>query len=148
MIYLPTILPYMIVSPLSGRLLDRWPGGAVPAAGCVLITIGMLLLTRTGSDASVLGVTPAMVITGLGSGLVVTPLMKLALDTVPSGRTGMAGGVLQTVRPLGVTLGVTVLGLAVPGRLDVRSFHSVAAVAAGLAALATVVAVSTIRDGR
>ena len=58
----------------------------------------------------------------------------------------MASGVLQTVRPLGITLGVTVLGLAVPGRLDAHAFRSVAALAAGLAALAAVVAFGAIRD--
>jgi len=89
-----------------------------------------------------------MVVTGLGSGLVVTPLTKLGLDRVPAGRTGMAGGVLQTVRTVGVTLGVTVLGLAMPGELDVSSFHAVAALAAGLAGLAALVALVTIRDGR
>jgi EmrB/QacA subfamily drug resistance transporter len=147
LVYLPTILPYIVVSPVSARLLERWPGAAVPAVGCALITVGMLFLTRAGSGAGVLDVAPAMVVTGVGSGLVVTPLMKLALDRVPSGRTGMAGAVMQTVRPLGVTLGVTVLGQAVPGHLDAGAFHIVAVLAAGLAALAAVVAVGTIRDG-
>ncbi len=114
----------------------------------MLISAGMLLLTGTGADAGLLDVTPAMVVTGTGSGLVVAPLTKLALDHVPGGRAGMAGGVLQTVRPLGVTLGVTVLGLAVPGRLDVDAFRTAAALAAVLAGLAAAVAVATIRTDR
>ena len=72
-------------------------------------------------------------------------MTKLALERVPDSRTGMASGLLQMVRPLGVTLGVTVLGLAVPARLDADAFRSVAALAAGLAALAAAAALSTIR---
>jgi hypothetical protein len=138
----------MIISPLSGRLIERFPGAAVPATGCALMAIGMLLLMGVGPGAGLLDVAPAMVVMGAGSGLVLTPLMKLGLDRVPAGRIGMAGGVLQTVRPLGVTLGVTVLGLAVPGDLDVASFRSVAALAAGLAGLGALVAASTVRTVR
>ena len=105
----------------------------------------MLLLTRTGDDAGLLAITPAMVVTGIGSGLVVAPLTKLALDQVASGRTGMASGVLQTVRPLGVTIGVTILGLRCRAGWLRDAFRSVAALAAGLAALAAVVALGTIR---
>ena len=56
-----------------------------------------------------------MAVAGLGTGLAVTPLTQLALDQVPTERSGMASGVLQTSRPVGVTIGVTALGLAVPG---------------------------------
>jgi EmrB/QacA subfamily drug resistance transporter len=145
LIYLPTILPFMLISPLAGRLLAWLPGATVPAVGCALIAAGLVLLTQIGSDAGLRDVAPAMVVTGFGSGLVVAPLTKLALDQVPDGRAGMAGAVLQTVRPLGVTLGVTVLGVAIPGRVDADAFRSVAALAAALAVLAAVVAGGTIR---
>ena len=46
--------------------------------------------------------TGGMAIAGLGTGLAVTPLTQLALDHVPTERTGMASGVLQTARPVGV----------------------------------------------
>lgn len=145
LVYLPTILPFMLISPLAGRLLAWLPGATVPAVGCALIAAGLLLLTAIGNGAGLRDVAPAMAVTGFGSGLVVAPLTKLALDQVPDGRAGMAGGILQTVRPLGVTLGVTVLGLAVPGQVDADAFRSAAALAAALAVLAAVVAVSTIR---
>jgi hypothetical protein len=60
----------------------------------------------------------------------------------------MAAGVLQTARPLGVTLGVTVLAVAVHGRTDAVAFGAVAGIAAGLAALGAVVAAMTIRTGK
>jgi hypothetical protein len=60
----------------------------------------------------------------------------------------MASGVLQTFRPVGVTIGVTALGLAVPGAMTAAAFSGVATVAAGLAAAAAVLAGLTIRPAR
>jgi EmrB/QacA subfamily drug resistance transporter len=148
LVYLPTILPFMIISPLTGRFLARVPGAPLPTIGLGLIACGMLVLVGTGEGAGLLDVTLGMTIAGLGTGLAVTPLTQLALDRVPTDRSGMASGVLQTARPVGVTIGVTTLGLAVPGEMDVAAFRAAALVAAGLAALAAVVAATTIRpDG-
>ena len=67
-----------------------------------------------------------MAVAGIGTGLTVTPLTQFALGRVPVERSGMASGVFQTFRPVGVTIGVTALGLAVPGQLDAAAFHAVA----------------------
>ena len=148
LVYLPTILPFMIVSPFAGRLLARLPGAPLPTIGLGLVACGMLVLGGVDDGAGLLDVAVGMAIAGLGTGLAVTPLTQLALDQVPTERSGMASGVLQTSRPVGVTIGVTVLGLAVPGAMDVAAFRAVAVTAAGLAALAAVVAAATIRSHR
>jgi predicted MFS family arabinose efflux permease len=147
LVYLPTILPFMVISPLAGRLLARMPGAPLPTIGVALVACGMLLLVGVGVDegAGLLDVAAGMAVAGLGTGLAVTPLTQLALDQVPIERSGMASGVLQTSRPVGVTIVVTVLGLAVPGRVNAVAFHAVAGTAAGIAALGAVVAATTIR---
>jgi predicted MFS family arabinose efflux permease len=141
LVYLPTILPFMVVSPLAGRLLARIPGAPQPTIGLALIACGLLLLVGVDEGAGLLDVAAGMAVAGLGTGLAVTPLTQLALDQVPTERSGMASGVLQTSRPLGVTL----LGLAVPGQMDAVAFRAVAGTAAGLAVLGAVVAAVTIR---
>lgn len=145
LVYLPTILPFMAVSPLAGRLLNRVPGALLPAAGLVLLGGGMLLLTGVHQGTGLLGVTAGMAVAGLGSGLTLTPLTQFALNHVPDERSGMASGVFQTARPVGVTIGVSALGLMVPGQLDAAGFHAVAWTAAGLAAAGALVATLTIR---
>ncbi len=107
LVYLPTILPFMIVSPLAGRLLGRGPGALLPATGLALLAGGMLLLTGVHQGAGLLGVTAGMAVAGLGSGFALTPLTQLALNHVPDERSGMASGIFQTARPVGVTIGVT-----------------------------------------
>jgi EmrB/QacA subfamily drug resistance transporter len=146
LVYLPTILPFMLVSPLAGRLLDRLPGALLPAAGVALLAGGMLLLTGVRQGTGLLGVTAGMAVAGLGTGLTLTPLTQLALNHVPDERSGMASGIFQTARPVGVTIGVTALGLAVPGQLDAAAFHAVAWTAAGIAAAGALIAAITIRQ--
>jgi hypothetical protein len=105
----------------------------------------MLLLTGVHPGTGLLGVTAGMAVAGLGTGLTLTPLTQLALNRVPDVRSGMAAGIFQTARPVGVTIGVTALGLAVPGQLDAAAFHAVAWTAAGIAAAGALVAAITIR---
>jgi predicted MFS family arabinose efflux permease len=147
LVYLPTILPFMIISPLAGRWVTRLPGALLPATGLGLIACGMLLLVGLDEGSGLLDVSLAMAVAGIGTGLTVTPLTQIALGSVPVERSGMASGVLQTFRPVGVTIGVTALGLAVPDRMDAAAFSGAAVIAAVLAAAAAVVAVLTIRSG-
>ncbi len=146
LIYLPTIIPFMIMSPLSGRLLARVPGAPLPTIGLILLAVGMLLLADHG--AGLADVTAGLAVAGLGVGLTVTPLTQLALDRVPTERSGVASGVLQTARPVGVLVGVTVLGLVVPGQVDGPAFSAVAVLAAGITLVAALTAATTIRPAR
>jgi EmrB/QacA subfamily drug resistance transporter len=145
LVYLPTIVPFMIISPLAGRLLTRIPGAPLPTIGVALIAVGMLLLVGVDEGAGLLDVTAGMAVAGLGTGLAITPLTQLALNQMPTERSGMASGVVQTARPVGVTIGVTALGLAVPGQVDAAAFGAVAGMAAAIAAVGAVVAAMTIR---
>ena len=92
-----------------------------------------------------LDVAVGMEVEGLGNGLAVTPLTQLALDQVKTERSGMASGVLQTSGPVGVTIGVNILAIEETGEMEVAAFRAVEVVAAGLAALAAVIAAMTIR---
>ena len=58
LVYLPTILPFMIISPMAGRLVTRVPGALLPTVGLVLIACGMLLLAGVNEGAGLLGVSP------------------------------------------------------------------------------------------
>lgn len=53
---------------------------------------------------------PGFVVTGIGSGLATPTLGAAAGGSVPLERAGMAAGVLNTMRQLGLTFGIAVLG--------------------------------------
>jgi len=61
------------------------------------------------------GEVPGMILTGFGLGLTMSPTNTDALSRVAAEKRSQASGVLQTVRQLGGTLGVAVVGAVVLG---------------------------------
>jgi EmrB/QacA subfamily drug resistance transporter len=66
-----------------------------------------------------------LAITGIGFGLIVSPLVEEVLSGVPRGDAGSASGLLNTVQQLGIALGIALIGTIFFDRLTVsRSFTS------------------------
>ena len=73
----------------------------------------MWILTTVRSQGDVLStwdLVPAMVVAGIGLGLLVVPLVDVALATVPTAAAGAASGTYGTVQQVGAALGVAVIG--------------------------------------
>ena len=87
-----------------------------------------------------------MVLTGLGLGLTISPSNTDALGRVATGERSQASGLLQTVRQLGGTLGVAVIGAIVLGieshGTTNASRHAAHAITAGFAVAAVSFAVA------
>ena len=109
----------------------------------------MLALVQTGGDAlTTWSLTPALLLDGIGLGLLVVPLVDVALATIPTTEAGAASGTYGTVQQVGAALGVAVAGIVFFGVVgtsyDVGSLRDglvaacwVAAVGYALAALAS-----------
>ncbi|MGR6964254.1 hypothetical protein ACU610_07335 [Geodermatophilus sp. URMC 61] len=61
--------------------------------------------------SSLLAFVPGLALAGSGAGLFNPPLTGAALAALPADRLGVGSGLLSTLRPVGVLLGTTVLGL-------------------------------------
>jgi predicted MFS family arabinose efflux permease len=86
-------------------------------AGCVVCAVGSIAMLATlGAEDTgrhlALAMTPAMVLTGLGLGLVIGPLLGFVLSEVHSDDSGAAAGLLSTAQQIGASVGVALLGLA------------------------------------
>ncbi|WAL64438.1 MFS transporter [Amycolatopsis cynarae] len=108
--FLPMALLVFTMSRLIPRLLPRFGPKPAALAGTVLMIGGLVLLTRLTVES---GYFPllfvAMVLMGLGMGLAFAPLNVIIMATAPSRDAGAAGGVLQTMRQTGATLGLAIL---------------------------------------
>ncbi|MFC4908752.1 MFS transporter [Actinomadura gamaensis] len=82
-------------------------GTAVMAGGVAGIAL-TLHLAETGVGPWQL--TPALIVTGLGMGLLMAPFFDIVLAGVEPHETGAAGGTLTAVQQLGSALGAAVLG--------------------------------------
>jgi Na+/melibiose symporter-like transporter len=91
---LPVNVLLLVLSPRAGRLSERI-GAKIPmAVGSLLAAIGMLLFVRVKPGSTYLGaVIPALLVFGIGLGLLVAPLTAVALRSLGERRAGIASGV-------------------------------------------------------
>jgi len=100
----------LVVSPLSGRLSDRWGTRLLCGLGLALIAAGMLLLRRLSIDTPVAEIVPVLVVIGLGMGLFTTPNISAIMGAVSPERLGTAAAMVGLVRQLGMSIGLAIAG--------------------------------------
>jgi EmrB/QacA subfamily drug resistance transporter len=88
------------------------------ALGAVLVAAGWAGLALTvGERGSVLWLTPALLVCGLGLGLVLSQLTAVSIAAVPARHTGAASGVLNTAVQVGSAVGTALIGISFYGVL-------------------------------
>ena len=112
---LAMVLPITVAAQLGGRWFDRAGVRPPVLTGLTISTLGMLAWTLALPYLSYPLQVPGMVLTGFGLGLTISPTNTDALSRVGAAERSQASGVLQTVRQLGGTLGVAVVGAVVLG---------------------------------
>ena len=105
-------------SMTSGRLLHRVPLAARFAAGQALLAAGLLALTAgVGAAEPWWHLLPGLALTGMGIGFT-NPLSAQAhLGVLPPAKGGLASGINNTARQLGVALGTAAAGALLHARV-------------------------------
>ena len=112
---LPLILPITVAAQLGGRWYDRRGNRPPVITGLAIATIGMARWSVALPHLDYVLQVPGMIITGFGLGLVFSPTNTDALSRVSAAERSQASGLVQTIRQLGGTLGVAVIGSIVLG---------------------------------
>lgn len=107
------ILPLMIGAQIAGRWYDRSGARQPLLVGLVLCTVGVTVWALQLPDIEYLSKVPGMALTGFGLGLVFSPVNTDALSRVAARERVQASAIVQTVRQLGGTLGVAVIGAVI-----------------------------------
>jgi len=110
---LPVMVPLLLVSPLAGRIYDRAGPRALVSAGAALLGVGLLWTAALLGTLTYAWLLPAYVLTGIGIALVMTPALTDAMNAAPAAQRGQAQGVTQTLRQVGGTVGLAVMGTTV-----------------------------------
>jgi EmrB/QacA subfamily drug resistance transporter len=131
--FLPLSAVSFFAAPLAGRLVGTVPIRALIGFGLALNAVSMWLMSRlsVGSHWTVL--LPGFLVGGVGIGFVNAPLATTAVSTVRIERAGMASGINNTFRQIGIATGIAALGAifeSVTGNGGQASGHSAAAKAA------------------
>ncbi len=152
---IPWSLASAVASAMSTRVAPRL-GKYTIAIGSTLLVIGMFGVIGTlhleGTNLTGWELIPAFVVSGLGLGTVIAPLLNIILAGVPGRDAGSASGVLTTFQQLGGAIGVAVVGVVFFGLLSSRAPDAITTVtpqlqsqlaAANLPAPAAQAAIST-----
>ena len=114
--FLPFPVALGLSNLASGRLGGRPRLGAPMAGGLLLAGLGFLLLGRLGTATSYAAMLPGLVVIPAGIGLAVPLMTSALLSTVPASHSGVAAGVLNTVRQAGGGIGVALFGALMAAR--------------------------------
>ncbi|MGJ6966684.1 MDR family MFS transporter [Streptosporangium sp. G11] len=115
---IPLMLGVLLSSAVSGALVSR-SGSVKPyiVAGSVVLTVGFLGLSVIDHETSLVLVSAAMLLVGIGVGMSMQNLVLVIQNVVPLRELGAASGAITFFRSLGGTIGVSVLGAILANRV-------------------------------
>ncbi|NJP06094.1 MAG: MFS transporter [Chloroflexaceae bacterium] len=116
----------------GGWLTNRLGLRPTTMIGLVLTLVGFVLLSTWQSDTSYLMMSIQLMITGIGMGLVISPVATAILQSADAERRGSASALVITLRLVGMTLGVSVLTLWGVYRQNMLRSNADAAAQAGI----------------
>ncbi len=114
--YLPITLVPFLVAPLAVSLMRRLQARVLMAISLVAVGAGLLLMSGLTAGSGWTALLPGFIVAGVGVGLLNPVIADVALSVVPKERSGMAAGINDTFRQVGVAVGVAVWGAVFLGR--------------------------------
>jgi EmrB/QacA subfamily drug resistance transporter len=114
--YLPITVVSFFAAPIAGALLSRVHARVMLSVGLAGVGVGLLLMSGidAGSDwTTLLG---GFLVAGAAVGLINPVVADVAVSVVPKERSGMAAGINDTFRQVGVAVGIAVWGAIFVGR--------------------------------
>src|SRR5205823_4570767 len=100
--FLPFPIVLGIMSTNIGRLVSKYGYRKFLLAGPLLISLGLLLMSRAPVDGSyLLNILPTILIMPLGVGMTFMPIIAAATSGVPSSEAGLASGLISTSQQMG-----------------------------------------------
>jgi EmrB/QacA subfamily drug resistance transporter len=113
---LPWTLMIVVLAPIAGRLSDRVGSRWLMAGGMAVVSLCCLELSTVSLHSSFWHMLPGFILGGIGMSFVMTPMSAAAMGAVSVDKAGVASGVLNTFRQVGVALGIAVTGAIITNR--------------------------------
>jgi EmrB/QacA subfamily drug resistance transporter len=123
----PFAVASLVVSLLAARVVARVGVRVALVGGLALCGVGLALMLDLGPESGGLRLLPALLVFGVGAGLVNPTMTVAALGTVDAAHSGMASGINNTARQLGIAAGIAGLGAVFESRLAAGTGERLAA---------------------
>jgi EmrB/QacA subfamily drug resistance transporter len=104
-----------LLSPLAGKLSDKYNPGKIASAGMGLTATGLVMLCFVNRDTSISLIVSLLIIMGIGFALFSSPNSNAIMSSVEKKHLGVASGVVGTMRMVGqmLSMGLAMMILAV-----------------------------------
>jgi MFS family permease len=107
---LPMVATMMIMSPISGTMINRLGPRRLISVGMTVTGIGIMFLLLAGVDATYYRVIPAFVLMGFGMSFIWAPMTTAVLNSVEPEKSGIASAINGAIREIGTAFGIALLG--------------------------------------
>jgi predicted MFS family arabinose efflux permease len=108
--YLPITLAPFFVAPVAVALLGRMQARFIIAIGLAGVGGGLLLMGGLSESSSWTALLPGFIVAGIGVGLLNPVIADVAVSVVSKDRSGMAAGINDTFRQVGIAVGTATWG--------------------------------------
>ncbi|HEY4746537.1 MAG TPA: MFS transporter, partial [Steroidobacteraceae bacterium] len=150
--FLPLSLISFVVAPIAGRLSTRIPVRILFGVGMSLVGAALLLMHGLTPSSRWTHLLAGFIVGGVGVGLVNAPLAATAVGVVEPRRAGMASGINNTFRQVGIATGIAGLGAIFQHKIHgtdrvafVSAMNTILLVAAIVAFLGAVAGLALVR---
>jgi EmrB/QacA subfamily drug resistance transporter len=114
--YLPVTVTNFFVAAATGALLSRVQARVLISAGLAITGLGLLLMGGVHEGQDWTGLLPGFFLVGIGVGLINPAVADVAVSVVPKEQSGMASGINDTFRQVGIAIGIAAWGAIFLGR--------------------------------
>jgi EmrB/QacA subfamily drug resistance transporter len=108
--FLPLSITSFFIAPLAGRLSARLPARVLLGSGLVIVGVGLLLQGGISDNSDWTHLLAGFIIAGAGIGTVNPNLAQASIAVVDPRKSGMASGINNTFRQVGLATGIAALG--------------------------------------
>jgi DHA2 family methylenomycin A resistance protein-like MFS transporter len=145
---LPLFAPLSLLSPVTGHMTSRLGPKPPMLAGLTLLAAGALSLLALHPNSAYVALLPALLLWGIGIGLLTPAVVAAAVASVEPERAGLASGVNNTARQTGGAFGIAIFGAIAGSAVHPASFVEGMRIAGVLAAalfVLTALAITRVR---
>ncbi|MDX6402377.1 MAG: hypothetical protein QOF27_2983 [Gaiellaceae bacterium] len=158
--FLPMTVLIILVAPIAGRFSDRIGARWLMGAGMTLLAVALILFGTLDESSTFWNILPGLLLGGVGMAITMAPTTAAAMGSVPVAKAGVGSAVINSMRQVGGSLGIAIMGALVATVVTVAptnrlwrhqfvgGYHRAVHVGAALVLLGAIISVVTVRQVR
>jgi EmrB/QacA subfamily drug resistance transporter len=158
--FLPMTGLIILIAPAAGKVSDHVGPRWLMGVGMTLLTGSLLLFATLDAGSSWWAILPGLLTGGVGMAITMAPTTAAAMGSVPVDKAGVGSAVINSMRQVGGSLGIAVMGALVATAVSVtplnpafaqqfvEGYHRALHVGAAITLVGAIIAVTTVRKVR